>query len=122
MQSINGTESINILEDEKEENEVQREKYMSWTESMRRETESMLWLRNKKQRLKAKTHKLKRYERRIELCILKRLLEQNQKQVYQKLDGKESNQKAVPDVDESKSFRSNIRFQETQHEAEAVGF
>ena len=58
-----------------------------------------------KQILPAKVTKIKRYDQRIKQYRIKRLFQQDQKRVYQKLNGKaESN--AKPDTDESRRFWS----------------
>ena len=54
-----------------------------------------------KQRLQANAMKIKRYNQRIEQYKINKLFQQDQKQVYQQLNGKTNNNEK-PDADESK--------------------
>ena len=72
-----------------------------------------------KQRLKAKTFKIQRYEQRIEQFRLNKLFQQDQKKVYQELNGVGRTGNAVPDSDESKRFWSNIWSREETHRRDA---
>ena len=57
--------------------------------------------------MQAKATKIKRYVQRIEQYTINRLFQQDQKRVYQKLNGKtEGSEK--PDTEESRRFWSNI--------------
>ena len=57
--------------------------------------------------MQAKVTKIKRYDQRIEQYRINRLFKQDQKRVYQQLNGKiESSEK--PDTEESRRFWSNI--------------
>ena len=60
-----------------------------------------------KQRLQAKSMKIKRYDQRIEQCRISRFFQPDQKQVYQQLNGKVNNGEKS-DADESRRFWSNI--------------
>ena len=60
-----------------------------------------------KQQLEAKSMKIQRYDQRIEQYKINRLLHQDQKRVYQHLNGK-VNSDVKPDVDESIQFWSNV--------------
>ena len=58
-----------------------------------------------KQRLQAKSVKLKRYEQRIHRYQVNRLFQQDQKRVYQQMNGTSSNFSEVrPDAEESQQF------------------
>lgn len=71
-----------------------------------------------KQRLKAKSMKIKRYNQRIEQYKINRLFHQDQKRVYQQLSGRvNSNEK--PDANESKRFWSNIWDSKVDHKKDA---
>ena len=71
-----------------------------------------------KQRLKAKSMKIKRCDQRIEQYKINRLFQQDQKRLYQQLGGKvNSNEK--PDANESKRFWSNIWDNKVDHRKDA---
>ena len=72
-----------------------------------------------KQRLLAKSHKLKRYNERIQQFKLNRMFDQDQKRVYQKLNGNKRCENSIPNAEESEIFWSNIWSQEKLHESEA---
>ena len=58
-----------------------------------------------KQRLQAKSAKVKRYEQRIHRYQVNRLFQQDQKRVYQQMNGTSSNFSEVrPDAEESQQF------------------
>ena len=62
-----------------------------------------------KQRLLAKSAKLKRYEQRIHRYKVNRLLQQDQKRVYQEMNGTSSSLSEVrPDAGESQQFWRDI--------------
>ena len=61
-----------------------------------------------KQRLQAKAVELERYELRMEQYRLNRLFQQDQKRVYQELNGEMTSEGTVLDADESKQFWSGI--------------
>ena len=71
-----------------------------------------------KQRLQAKSMKIKRYDQRIEQYKINRLFHQDQKRVYQQLNGK-VNSDVKPDADESIRFWSNIWDSEVHHRKDA---
>ena len=61
-----------------------------------------------KQRLHAKTTKLKRYKERVNQYKINRIFVQNQKRVYQQMDGIRNINNRKPNVEESKQFWSSI--------------
>ena len=67
-----------------------------------------------KQGLQAKSKKIKQYEQRIEQFKFKKLFQQDQKKVYQQLNGKTDNY-GKPDAKDSKEFWSNIWDKEAKH-------
>ena len=71
-----------------------------------------------KQRLQAKSMKSKRYDQRIEQYKINRLFHQDQKRVYQQLNGK-VNSDVKPDADESIRFWSNIWDSKVHHRKDA---
>ena len=58
--------------------------------------------------LHAKTAKLKRYEERVNQYKIKRLLLQNQKRVYQQVDGIRNINNEKSNAEESKQFWESI--------------
>ena len=75
-------------------------------------------LEDLKQRMQAEATKIKRYDQIIEQYRINRLFQQDQKRVYQQLNGKiESSEK--PDTEESRRFWSNIWGTEKSHNKNA---
>ena len=72
-----------------------------------------------KQRLHAKTAKLKRYEERMNQHKINRMFVQNQKIVYQQMDDIRNINNEKPNAKESKQFWSNIWDNEKEHERNA---
>ena len=72
-----------------------------------------------KQRLQAKAAKLKRYEQRVNQFRINRLIQQDQKKVYQEFNGMSKNEGVAPDAEESEQFWSNIWGNEVQHNKDA---
>ncbi|XP_063598714.1 uncharacterized protein LOC134775182 [Penaeus indicus] len=110
---------INILE-RKERGDLKRmEKYKQLEQKYRIKRKGLkVVLEELKQRFKAKSMKIKRYEQRIERYKINRLFQQDQKRVYQQLGGKvNSNEK--PDAIESKRFWSNIWDNKVDHKKDA---
>ena len=70
------------------------------------------------QRLQAKSKKIKRYEQRIEQFRINKLFQQDQKKVYQQLNGKTGNYEK-PDAKDSKEFWSNLWDKEVKHNEKA---
>ena len=68
--------------------------------------------------LHAKTAKLKRYEERVNQYKIKRLLLQNQKRVYQQMDGIRNINNEKSNAEESKQFWESIQ-DEIKHERNA---
>ena len=62
--------------------------------------------------------KIKRYNQRIEQYKINRLFQQDQKRVYQQLNGKANNDEK-PDADESIRFWSNIWDNKVRHKKDA---
>ena len=69
--------------------------------------------------LHAKTDKLKRYKERVNQYKINRMFVQNQKRVYQQMDGIGKINSEKPNVDECKQFWSNIWDNEKEHERKA---
>ena len=61
-----------------------------------------------KQRILAKTGKIKRYQRRIEQCRQNKMFQSNQKSLLEMLENEEKNNSVVPDTEESMRFSSSI--------------
>ena len=61
-----------------------------------------------KQKLVAKSAKIKRYEQRITQYRQNRLFETDQKKVYKELNGEFNGDSVIPDAEESKSFWNGI--------------
>ena len=73
-----------------------------------------------KQRLQAKSVKLKRYEQRIHRYQVNRLFQQDQKRVYQQMNGTSRNFSEVrPDAEESQQFWRDIWGKEVLHNENA---
>ena len=76
-----------------------------------------------KQRLQAKSVKLKRYEQRIHRYQVNRLFQQDQKRVYQQMNGTSSNFSEVrPDAEETQQFWRDIWGKEVLHNENAEWF
>ena len=96
---------LNILERNRRGELRKKEKYNELTRKYKiREKGEAVILEELKQRLQAKAAKLKRYEQRIEQYRLNGLFQQDQKRVYQELNGEMKTEGTVPDADESKQF------------------
>ena len=74
-----------------------------------------------KQRLQAKSKKIKRYQQRIDQFRINKLFQQDQKKVYQQLSRKTAIHEK-PDAKESEEFWSNIWGKEVKHNANAEWF
>ena len=72
-----------------------------------------------KQRLHAKTAKLKRYEERVNQYKINRMFVRNQKIVYQQMDDIRNINNEKPNAEESKQFWSIIWDNEKEHERNA---
>ena len=72
-----------------------------------------------KQRILVKAAKIKRYEQRRTQYNQSILFKQDQKRLYQELNGKASNENVIPDVDESKKFWSDISSVGIEHNRSA---
>ena len=98
---------INILERKKREEIKKKQKYRVIEHKYRVKKKVLdVVLEELKQRIQAKATKIKRYDQRIEQYRINRLFQQDQKRVYQQLNGKtESSEKKV---EESRRFWSII--------------
>ena len=74
-----------------------------------------LVIEERKQKLLAKSAKIKRYEQRITQYRQNRLFETDQKKVYEELNGEFNGESVIPDSEESKSFWSGILGVEKEH-------
>ena len=72
-----------------------------------------------KQRLHTKAAKLKRYEERVHQYKINRMFVQNQKRVYQQMDGIININNEKPNAGESKQFWGSIWDNEKEHERNA---
>ena len=72
-----------------------------------------------KQRVKAKSAKIRKYEDRNNTFQQNRLFQSNQKRLFEKLEGYEKQDDITPDSEESKIFWSNIWDQGTKHNEKA---
>eukprot|EP00112_Aurelia_sp_Birch-Aquarium-sp1_P022216 Seg6175.2 transcript_id=Seg6175.2/GoldUCD/mRNA.D3Y31 product="hypothetical protein" protein_id=Seg6175.2/GoldUCD/D3Y31 len=73
-----------------------------------------------RQRIKAKTAKISRYQQRINQYQQNRMFRNNESRFYQQLNNDELNKEnATPDADESKQFWSEIWGKEVEHNREA---
>ena len=110
---------INILERKKRGEIKKKEKYKVIEHKYRVKKKGLnVVLEELKQRMQAKATKIKRYDQRIEQYRINRLFQQDQKRVYQQLNGKiESSEK--PDTEESRRFWSNIWGTEKSHNKNA---
>ena len=99
---------ISILEWKKLGEIKRKEKYKVIEHKYRVKKEGLnVVLQELKQKIQAKTTKLKRYDQWIEYYGINRLLQLVQKKSYQQLNGKtESSEK--PDTEETRRFWSNI--------------
>ena len=72
-----------------------------------------------KQRLHTKTAKLKRYEKRVNQYKINRMFVQNQKRVYQQMDGIRNINNEKPNAEESNQFWSDTWDNEKELERNA---
>ena len=72
-----------------------------------------------KQRVKAKSAKIRKYEDRNNAFHQNRLFQSNQKRLFEKLEGCERQDNITPDAEESKNFWANIWDQGTKHNEKA---
>ena len=68
-----------------------------------------------KQRVLAKTAKIKRYESRVDQFNQNRLFQNNQKKLFEKIEGIERMSDVTPDADETKKFWSGIWGKDVLH-------
>ena len=111
---------LNILERKHRGEPVKRGKYIELERKYKVKNKGINYvLEELKQRLKAKVFKLKRYEQRIDQYRMNKLFSQDQKKVYQQLNGERKGENIVPDSEESKQFWSNIWSKKESHNSEA---
>ena len=72
-----------------------------------------------KQRLTALAARLKRYDARAQQWRQNQLFRNNQRMLYEELDGKTRNQQAIPDAEESKHFWSDLWDKNVKHNNKA---
>lgn len=61
-----------------------------------------------KQRVLAKSKKIRRYESRIEQYRQNRMFQSNQKRLFEQLENVDTDDTVIPDAEESKTFWANI--------------
>ena len=72
-----------------------------------------------KQWLQVEASKLKRYEQRTEQYRVNRMYQQDQKRVYQEMNGKPGIEKVMPDAEKSMRFWSGIWGNDIHHNRKA---
>ena len=72
-----------------------------------------------KQRIKAKTAKIKKYEERNNQYIQNRLFQTNQRLLFEKIEGVERENDIKPDADQSKAFWGDIWSKDVMHNRDA---
>ena len=109
-ESINKVrQHINILERHQREEIKRKEKYEELERKYNINKKGIRTvIEELKQRLHANTAKLKRYEETVNQYKINRMFVQNQKRVYQQMDGIKNINNEKPNADESKQFRSNM--------------
>ena len=93
----------------KEKNQELERKYKIKKKGIRTVIEEL------KQRLHAKTSKMKRCEKRVNQYKINKMFVQNQKRVYQQRHGIRNFNNEKPNAEESKQFWSNIWDNEKKH-------
>ena len=112
---------VNILERSKQGNLKGTEKYtkLGRKYNIRQKGEKVV-IEELKQRLQAKSAKLKRYEQRVHRYRVNRLFHRDQKRVYQQMNGTSSSfNEARPDAEESQKFWRDIWGREVLHNENA---
>ena len=111
---------INILERNRRGEVRKKGKYLEVAKKYKmKEKGQNVVIEELKQRLQAKAAKLKRYELRIQQFRVNRMFDQDQKRLYQELNGTARATGVTPDADESKIFWSGIWDNEVYHHKEA---
>ena len=72
-----------------------------------------------KQRMIAKSEKIKRFDQRINQFRINRMFLNDQKKVYEELNGKEARTNDIPNAEESKRFWGDIWTIEKEHNKDA---
>ena len=106
---------INLFERKRRGDLKKTEKYKILEQKYKVKSKGLgIVLEELKQRLQAKSMKIKRYDQRIEQYKINRLFHQDQKRVYQQLKGM-VNSDVKSDADESIRFWSNIWDSKVHH-------
>ena len=99
-----------------------------YKENVKTDLEKRYYVRNKgistvaeelKQRIKAKTAKINKYEERNKQFLQNRLFQTNQKRLFEIIEGIERNSDITPDAEESKTFWGDIWDNEVKHNEQA---
>ena len=113
---------VNILQRNSRGELVKNTKYREMEKKyhIKRKGESVV-IEELKQRLQVKAAKLRRYEQRVNQYRINRVFQQDQKKVYQELNGlsRTKNEGVSPDAEDSKKFWSSIWGNEVQHNKNA---
>ena len=111
---------INILEHHQRGEIKRKEKYEELERKYNIKKKGIRTVKEElKQRLHAKTAKLKRYEERMNQYKINRMFVQNQKRVYQQMDGIRNINIEKPNAEEIKQFWTNIWDNKKKHERNA---
>ena len=111
---------INILERQKKGEIKKKEKFRDLEKRYKIKRKGInVVIEELKQRLDAKTAKIRRYDQRIQQYRINRMFEQDQRKVYQEMNGKVGNRDVKPDAEKSKEFWSAIWGKEKQHKKDA---
>ena len=78
-----------------------------------------LVLEELKERITAKAEKIKIYDRRVDQYQQNRMFQNNQRRLFEKLEGVERGDDAIPDAEESRKFWSNIWSKQVEHNTSA---
>ena len=96
---------INILERQKKGEIKKKEKFRDLEKRYKIKRKGInVVIEELKQRLDAKTAKIRRYDQRIQQYRINRMFEQDQRKVYQEMNGKVGNRDVKPDAEKSKEF------------------
>ena len=113
---------VNILQRNSRGELVKNTKYREMEKKyhIKRKGESVV-IEELKQRLQVKAAKLRRYEQRVNQYRINRVFQQDQKKVYQELNGlsRTKNEGVSPDAEDSNKFWSSIWGNEVQHNKNA---
>ena len=73
-----------------------------------------------KQRITAKAAKIKRYESRVDQYQQNRLFQNNQKRLFAKLEGLETDNSIIPDAEENREYWNSIWSKQVVHNDKAL--